>query len=538
MAGLRACKCLPSFYRTDLFGECKSCGDNGLECADDFATLKSGFWWDWKNETHKNLYKKFTSKVLNVTAEVNKHMDGSLPNRSSTKYPHPVPTPHRCPRQESCTGGFDSKCSIGYKGPLCEVCSDGYYKLLKTCKLCPTKTWMVGQLSILAAIIVILFAMLVWSSKKKSKKNLGRSSVDIVLGQLKIVIGFYQVTFGLLEALAYIEWPDSLALIGKYSQMLQLNVFQIAPVHCLFPEFKIDAFGDLFAILTMNAAVIILSFFVYGIRKLYLLRSTLDDQQKALKMSQTKEVIYRNAFFILYVTYLSTCSKTAAVLPPASRTLCSDDEKDYCTTYLKADFSINCASSRYKRLVKVGYVAVGYVLLLPAASFLTLMRKRKELRSIENDDEGESCDDGNKAQSTELLMGLRFLFENYRPSAWYWELVDVVRKIVLTSGLILIGRESRSYAGIACIISGVYAVAFAVKKPVVDPFENRLMLTSLVVTLVNLGIGAVSRIPQENIPVSVDGFLDNIVFEILVVGANALVIVLLIGKNTFSCKQA
>ena len=166
------------------------------------------------------------------------------------------------------------------------------------------------------------------------------------------------------------------------------------------------------------------------------------------------------------------------------------------------------------------------------------MRKRKELRSIENDDEGESCDDGNKAQSTELLMGLRFLFENYRPSAWYWELVDVVRKIVLTSGLILIGSESRSYAGIACIISGVYAVAFAVKKPVVDPFENRLMLTSLVVTLVNLGIGAVSRIPQENIPVSVDGFLDNIVFEILVVGANALVIVLLIGKNTFSCKQA
>ena len=396
---------------------------------------------------------------------------------------------------------------------------------------------MIGQLSISAAVIIIIIAILVWSSKKKSKKNVGRSSVDIVLGRLKIVIGFYQVTFGLLEAFAYIEWPQSLALIGTYSQALQLNVFQIAPVHCLFPELKIDAFGDLFSILTLNALVIIPSICVYGIRKFYLrLRSTLDDQQKALKMSQTKEFIYRNAFFILYVTYLSTCLKTAAVLPLACRTLCSDDEKDDCTSYLKADFGINCNSSRYNRLVIVGYVAVGYVLFLPAASFLTLLlSQQRALQTIRNDDEGagESCDDDNEAKRAELLTGLRFLFENYRPSAWYWELVDTVRKVILTSGLILIGSESRSYAGIASIMSGIYAIGFAVKKPVVDPFENRLMLTSLVVTFVNLGIGAVSKIPSENIPSSVDHSVDKIMFELLVVGANASVILLLSGKCLF-----
>ena len=460
-------------------------------------------------------------------------MDGSLPNRSLTKYPYALPKPHRCPRQESCTGGIDSNCSKGYKGPLCEICSDGFYKQLKTCKQCPTKAWMIGQLSILAAVIIIITAILAWSSKKKSKKNLKRSSVDILLGRLKIVIDFYQVTFGLLEAFAYIKWPDYLAYIGKYSQMLQFNVFQIAPVHCFFPELKIDAFGDLFAILTVNAAVIILSLSVYGIRKLYLLRSSLDDRQKAVKISQTKELIYRNVFFILYVTYLSTCSKTAAVLPLACRTLCNDDEEDDCTRYLKVDFGMNCDSSRYKRLVNVGYVAVGYVILVPAASFLILWRQRKALGSIGNEDDGESCDDDNEAKSTESLTGLRFLFENYRPEVWYWELVDIARKVILTSGLILIGSESRSYAGIASITSGIYAVIFALQKPVVDPFENRLMQTSLVVTFVNLGIGAVSKIPGENIPTSVDRVLDNIVFQLLVVGANALVIVLLIGRKAF-----
>ena len=464
-------------------------------------------------------------------------MDGSLPKRSLTKYPHALPKPHRCPRQESCTGGIDSKCSIGYKGPLCQLCLDGYYRQFKACKLCPKKAWMVGQLSISAAIIMIVMAILVWSSKRKSKKQLGRSSVDIILGRLKILIGFYQVTFGLLEAFAFIKWPDSLALIGKYSQILQLNVFQIAPVHCLFPELKIDAFRDLFAILAMNAVVIILSLSLYAIRKLFLLRSNLDDQQKAQKMSQTKELIYRNAFFFLYVTYLSTCSKTAAVLPVTCRLLCSEDEKDICPKYLKMDYSIRCDSPGYKRLVKVGYVAVGYVLFLPVASFFILWRQRMVLRRIENEGEGEGCEGESPAKSSELLTGLRFLFENYRSAVWYWELVDTVRKIVLTSGLILIGSESRSYAGIGCLISGIYAVDFAIKEPVVDPFENRLMLTSLVVTFINLGIGAVSKIPRENVATSVTPPMDKIMFEALVVGANASVILLLIGKNAF-CRSS
>ena len=68
---------------------------------------------------------------------------------------------------------------------------------------------MAGQLSINAAIITIIIALVVWISKKKSKST-GRSWVDIILGRLKIIIGFYQVTFGILEAFDFIKWPKSL----------------------------------------------------------------------------------------------------------------------------------------------------------------------------------------------------------------------------------------------------------------------------------------------------------------------------------------
>ena len=52
------------------------------------------------------------------------------------------------------------------------------------------------------------------------------------------------------------------------------------------------------------------------------------------------------------------------------------------------------------------------------------------------------------------------------------------------------------------------------------------MLSSLGVTFVNLGIGAVSRIPKEGLPSSINPYLDNIIFNVLVFGANSLVQIL------------
>ena len=142
--------------------------------------------------------------------------------------------------------------------------------------------------------------------------------------------------------------------------------------------------------------------------------------------------------------------------------------------------------------------------------------------------ENETCDV--QEQKNEAITGLRFLFENYKTRSRYWEFVETVRKLVLTSGLILVGGESRAYIGLACVMSGIYGIFFAYVRPIVDPFENKLMLISLAVTFVNLGIGAVSKIPKENIPASIDPYVDSIGFNVLVIGANSLVVGLLVGK--------
>ena len=382
--------------------------------------------------------------------------------------------------------------------------------------------WIVGQLSIIATILLIIIALLVWKTKRNTEKYRGRFLVDLLFSKLKIVIGFYQVTNGLLEAFSYIKWPGSLEVIAKYSGILQMNLLQITPVNCLFPGLHVDAFGDLSIIMSLNFVVIGTSGVVYGVYKLIILRNqNLDDEEKSNRISQTKELVYKNLFFFMYVTYLSTCSKTASVLPFACRKLCKDEKEELCNEYLKADYSVQCQGTKYNHLLIVAYISTAYILALPAASFIALWRKRSLALASTNKDTGSSI---------EVITGLRFLFENYKTRSWYWELVEMSRKIILTSVLFLVGQESRSYIGLAWVVAGMYGTLFCWVKPIQDAFENRLMSTSLAVTVVNLGIGAVSRIPAENIPDLTYGDTEAVTYKILIIGANTLVIGLLVGK--------
>jgi len=108
------------------------------------------------------------------------------------------------------------------------------------------------------------------------------------------------------------------------------------------------------------------------------------------------------------------------------------------------------------------------------------------------------------------------------------------RKVILTSAMILVGQESRSYIGLTLVIAGMYGMLFSWMRPMQDSFDNRLMSTSLAVTIVNLAVGAISRIPAEGIPNTGEAYVDTVLFKLLVVGANASVIGLLIGMKTLS----
>ena len=114
-----------------MFERCSKCGQGGLKCQDDYASLKSGHWWEWRNKTHRDRYNVFIKNLLAFTPEFDVY---------HVHYPYLIPMPYKCPTEESSKGGLDSSCGDGYKGPLCSACSLGYYKQFKVRKTCASKS--------------------------------------------------------------------------------------------------------------------------------------------------------------------------------------------------------------------------------------------------------------------------------------------------------------------------------------------------------------------------------------------------------------
>ena len=194
-----------------------------------------------------------------------------------------------------------------------------------------------------------------------------------------------------------------------------------------------------------------------------------------------------------------------------------------CTYYLKIDYSLKCFDKAYNKYVTAAYVGSIYPVLFPLFIVVVLyfFFYRPEIKNRALNPQPKRF---------EILEGMRFIYENYNERCWYWEIVETIRKLILTSGLSLIGAEGRTYIGIAAMASGFYAVAHAQARPIPDKFEHLLQLSSLVATFFNLSVGVLLRIPSEMVNYSIEKDKDSVGVTVLLVTANVMVIGLVVSE--------
>ena len=150
--------------------------------------------------------------------------------------------------------------------------------------------------------------MVPWSDSQRTEND--RTVADIIMFCFKIVIGFYQVIAGVFTALARVQWPVALITIEKYLKLFEGNIFQFAPLSCIYPRLRLDQFFKFILVLSVNVSVVCLITIYLVIKKRYIKRKMdCPDSEKQLAVSHLKKSCYRNIFFFLLASYLIT-SKT------------------------------------------------------------------------------------------------------------------------------------------------------------------------------------------------------------------------------------
>ena len=110
--------------------------------------------------------------------------------------------------------------------------------------------------------------------------------------------------------------------------------------------------------------------------------------------------------------------------------------------FLKSDPIIDCSTQEFENSVTVAYCSDFYITLLPTAALVILWTQYNTLKRSADQANNEST--YSQYSSPEVIDVLRFLFQNYSISTGCWEFAEMARKVILASGIILIGGESRA----------------------------------------------------------------------------------------------
>eukprot|EP00794_Sanderia_malayensis_P000626 gene626-1291_t len=536
-AGYRACKCLDGFARVCRFGECTKCDQLGITCKRDYQMLERGFWWIWhamspSNTTCKN---SFISFMKNLDTE----SDGY--SRTSSKFECSLPQPHPCPIKGSCLGGVNASCQSNYTGTLCSVCEKGYSRQFQKCVKCPKPAYSVIQFVSYIIVFLLICAVISWTDKVRIQVHEGhtRTFADIVLSNLKILVGFYQVLVVVMNVFSHVSLPHSFQKTIGVFQFMQLDIFHIPSLRCIRPEWRLNVVEE-FWIAIIGTAVSPVMIFLYFVTKsvyLFFTRASREDFKEQRNIC--KKNCLRFLALFLFVTYPLTSQKIIQVLPISCHNICTimkDGECLHHLFYMKADYSVKCLSlSDHSHLTLViAYFSIIIPLGFPLLLFCLLHKyiregskqecnTEEEIELLIMSSNGRNC----KNEESTLQFALKFLYENYDSSNRYWEPLEMIRKLIMTAGVTLFIGYYKTGIGVTIIIAGFFAILHSFRRPVKDRFENIIQLLSLCIIPVNLCIGAIlsSNNSDNSSPAK-----NNAVIGYILVALNLVIVVVVVAR--------
>ena len=185
----------------------------------------------------------------------------------------------------------------------------------------------------------------------------------------------------------------------------------------------------------------------------------IDAEKRSFAATKLKDGCY---LLFLGLTYLVFNSVSTTIFKTFQCEHVGDDPVEY----LRSDQSIDCDSPGH-RLDKI--YAMSMILVYPLGITVfyayVLVKKRRELSSDERD------------RDTKLIK-ISFLWEMYKPRYWYFEVIECVRRLIMTGMLVLVRPGETTQVAVAMLFAIISIVLYTHLRPFENPHDNRLAIVS------------------------------------------------------------
>eukprot|EP00944_MAST-04C_sp_MAST-4C-sp1_P003651 g3651.t1 len=264
-------------------------------------------------------------------------------------------------------------------------------------------------------------------------------------GQVKIFLGFAQC-FAYLSVTFDVPWPRNVRMLMKLMEFTALDVYAILGYSsCQMQTGYLDKFASHMALFPA-ILLIILAVYIFA-------------KNTKCRRKYTSESLRTSAYTLLslisFAVYTGISTRIFRLFK------CQEVQNVW---YLQADFSVKCQEDRWNtNAIFAGIFMVLYVIGIPFVQLYLLYTNRDNLHKDE-------CKDTRLQHMIEKEYGSIYL--HYVNECYYFDIVDLFRRLVLTGGLILMGENSIGQVFLGILICIIWLCLLLYKRPYKAPWDN------------------------------------------------------------------
>lgn len=229
-----------------------------------------------------------------------------------------------------------------------------------------------------------------------------------------------------------------------------------------------------------------------------------------------QKIRHKHVSMVLLIFFLVYSSVSAVVFQTFACDGLDDGEE-----YLRADYRIDCNSSKHKAFeFFAGIMVLVYPVGIPAFYAYLLYTNRQILQ--------------NKAerQTSDNVQPISDLWVPYKPDRFYYELVECLRRILLTGVVVFIYPNTAAQVSITLVMAFAFVVVSFSLAPFASKWDARVSLTGHVVVFFSMYLALLSKVD-----VSGERAYSKKVFAGILVAIHASMVAAIVVETVFMVRS-
>jgi hypothetical protein len=211
------------------------------------------------------------------------------------------------------------------------------------------------------------------------------------------------------------------------------------------------------------------------------------------------------------------------------------------TSYLRADYSVSCNTAKHTAYQAYAAVMIlVYPVGIPLLYTWLLLRERRYFNQSHKRSSGPRLSNTVSTQqiqdtSAAAVQSIRFLWSAYTPKRYYWEVIECIRRLLLTGFVVFIFPNSSAQAAVACLLAAISLVIVVHYKPHADPIDTGIYVSGSIIIFLSMFLSLLVKVN-----ISQDDTESQHVFAVLLILMNIGMIlatiaqVTLVGRRTYA----